>query len=248
VIELQNVKDPLFTRLRRTVSASSVLRSLPVLFFGDLLTARAATVGLNPSDQEYLSKDGIEVDGAKRRFETLTSLGAPDRASLTDEQCASAIQTMRKYYERERPVYSWFRSLNRVIGAMGFSYEKGEVAHLDLVQESTKPTWSSLSKEELEQLRLLDMPFLSWQLKSFSLEIIVCNGKTPSVDVCSDVNVRITNEGTLKLLKWWTATAVVDSREIRLAGWNKPLQRPTGLGADGEIELGKTLAASLGLA
>jgi len=42
-------------RLRCTPSLSSVRHSLPVLFFGDLFTARIATVALNPSWQEYLS-------------------------------------------------------------------------------------------------------------------------------------------------------------------------------------------------
>ena len=93
-----SIRERLYSRLRQCPSASSVPRSLPVLFFGDLFTASVATVGLNPSYQEFLDRRGIELDGAARRFETLTSLCAADRSSLTDGQCDRAIETMQLYY------------------------------------------------------------------------------------------------------------------------------------------------------
>ncbi len=69
----------LYERLRRPPSPSSVHGSLPVLAFGDLFKAGIATVGLNPSRREFLDNHGRELDGPKRRFETLGSLGARDR-------------------------------------------------------------------------------------------------------------------------------------------------------------------------
>jgi hypothetical protein len=45
---------------------STVRSSLPVLFFGDLEHARVATIGLNPSRQEYLSPGGQELGGLVR--------------------------------------------------------------------------------------------------------------------------------------------------------------------------------------
>lgn len=113
------IRERLYARLRQCPSASSVPQSLPVLFFGDLFTAHVATVGLNPSDREYLDRHGIELDGAARRFETLTSLRAADRSFVTDKQCDHAIQTMRMYYRPGKPIYTWFRSLDRVARAMG---------------------------------------------------------------------------------------------------------------------------------
>jgi hypothetical protein len=92
----------LYERLRRSPSVSTVPGSLPVLFFGDLFTAEVATVGLNPSDQEYLTKDGLLRDGPRQRFATIHSLRAENRASLSDDQCAEAIQWMRSYYDTGR--------------------------------------------------------------------------------------------------------------------------------------------------
>jgi hypothetical protein len=131
-------------RLRRPPSPSSLPGSLPVPFFGDVLTAKAASVGLNPSKQEYLDPSDRELTGDKRRFETLGSLGCHDRCSLNEEQCERAIAAMRAYFQRGKPVYGWFRPLARLMEAMGYSYQEGAVAHLDLVQEATDPTWSRL--------------------------------------------------------------------------------------------------------
>lgn len=92
-------QEYLYSRLRRPLSPSTVPGTLPVLFFGDLLSAEVASVGLNPSEQEYLSKDGTVLAGPAQRFATLGSLGADDRASLTDDQCAEAVEWMRDYYK-----------------------------------------------------------------------------------------------------------------------------------------------------
>ncbi len=102
--------DSLRARLRRPPSGSTVPGTLPVLFFGDLLQAEVASIGLNPSDQEYLTRDGHMLSGDAQRFATLASLGAVDRASLTDAQCDEAIEWMRAYYDPGKPIYgSWFK-------------------------------------------------------------------------------------------------------------------------------------------
>lgn len=244
-----DIRERLNARLRQPPLASSVPQSLPVLFFGDLFTAGVATVGLNPSNQEYLGPNGMELDGPARRFETLTSLGAADRSSLTDEQCDRAIQTMRTYFQPEKPVYGWFRSLDRVTKAMGYKYEIGEVIHLDLAQEATNPTWSALSKTspaEFEVLRSADLPFLRWQLEAFPVHTVICNGRTVFTEVCHLTGGQVGESGKLELLTWYVGVATINGRKIKLAGWNKPLARATGLGISGEQELGRILKSHLG--
>lgn len=239
-----DIRQRLYARLRQPPSTSSVPQSLPVLFFGDLFTAGVATVGLNPSDKEYLGRGGAELKGTARRFETLTSLGVADRASLTDEQCERAIQRMRTYYQPDKPVYGWFRALNRVTRAMGYSYEVGEVAHLDLAQEATNPTWSKLaqtSPAEFAALRSTDLPFLRWQLETFPLHTVICNGRTAFTEVCRLTDGQVKEKGELKLLTWFVGEATLNGRRVELVGWNRPLARATGLGARGEEELGRIL-------
>jgi hypothetical protein len=235
----------LIERLRRPPSQSSVSGSLPVLFFGDLFTARVATVGLNPSHQEYLDRGGNELCGALRRFETLDSLRAADRASLTAEQCGRAIATMRTYFQPGKPVYSWFRSLDRVARGFGLRYDLGEVAHLDLVQEATQPTWSGLSTQELARLRTTDESFLRWQLETFPLEVVICNGRTVFASVQTLTNTQIIQSGTLARVTWYVALAAMPGRVMGVVGWNIPLARPTGLDKAGHTELGRLLSERL---
>src|SRR5260221_5954000 len=139
----------LFGRLRRAPSPSTVPGTLPVLFFGDLFAAEVASVGLNPSDQEYLTKTGQMLTSRAQRFATLDSLGANDRAALLDPQCDEAVEWMRAYYDEGKPVYgAWFNALSRVVVGFGVGFRERSAAHLDLVQESTSPVWSELPAAE----------------------------------------------------------------------------------------------------
>jgi hypothetical protein len=239
----------LYARLRRSPSPSTVPGSLPVLFFGDLFGAEIASVGLNPSDREYLNKDGVQLTGLDRRFATIDSLRADNRASLSDEQCAEAIQRMRDYFRPGKPVYKWFTALDRVTSGFGASFSAATCAHLDLVQESTRPTWTLLAKsqpQEHEELLKQDLPFLEWQIRSFSLRALICNGRTVGDQLRQKLGVSVTENGKIALIEWWVGHADFDGRRVGFAGWNKPLARATGLGREGERELGKLLAQKLG--
>jgi hypothetical protein len=236
----------LHQRLRRSPSASTVPGTLPVLFFGDLFAAEVASVGLNPSDHEYLTKGGAPLTGAAQRFANLASLEAADRAQLTETQCDEAIDWMRAYYDEGKPVYgSWFNSLSRVVEGFGASFPGRSAAHLDLVQESTSPVWSELPAGEKDSLLREDLPFLEWEIRAYPITAVICTGKTVSVHLRSCFGVEIEEEGTLARIKWWVGRADVDGREVDFAGWNYPLARATGLGAVGERELGELLAAKL---
>ncbi len=238
----------LYSRLRNAPSPSTVPGTLPVLFFGDLLSAEVASVGLNPSDQEYLSKGGMMLVGPAQRFATLALLGADDRASLDDDQCAKAIEWMRDYYEPGKPVYgSWFNALSRVIEGFGASLRDRTASHLDLVQEATSPVWSDLDAAERENLLHQDLPFLEWEIRAFPLRFIICTGKTVSVHVRRQLNVEVEEEGTMARIKWWVGHGEVEGRQVGFGGWNYPLARATGLGRDGERALGELLAKRLGL-
>lgn len=243
------MRDALHARLRRPPSPSSVAASLPVLFFGDIFSARIATLGINPSWQEYLDPSGKELTGHARRFENLISLDAPTREALTDEQCERAINTMQGYFWPGKPVYQWFRSLERVMRSMGYSYANGEVVNLDLVQEATKPTWSELEKQfpnEASALMVADLPFLRWQLATFSLCAVVCNGKTPLRRLCGLLDEPIADvetiaQGHVGGETWYGTTGHIAGRALTILGWNIPLTRPSGLTTADKEELGGQL-------
>jgi hypothetical protein len=119
----------LHRRLRSAPSPSTVSDSQPVLFFGDLFSAQAVTVGLNPSDQEYLDRHGVLLTGRAQRFASLTSLGARSRMELTDAPCDEALGWMRDYSDPEKPAYgSWFNSCRASWLGSGAASTPGAVA------------------------------------------------------------------------------------------------------------------------
>jgi hypothetical protein len=245
-IVIDERRADLFGRLRRAPSPSTVPGTLPVLFFGDLFGAEVASVGLNPSDQEYLTKTGQMLAGREQRFATLDSLGASDRATLLDAQCDEAVEWMRAYYDEGKPVYgSWFNALSRVVVGFGAGFRERSAVHLDLVQESTSPVWGELPAGEREALLVQDLPFLEWEIRAFPLRAVICTGKTVSVHLRRLFGVQVVEEGAMARIKWWVGRADVGGREVGFAGWNYPLARPTGLGAAGESELGALLAEKL---
>jgi uracil-DNA glycosylase len=232
-------------RLRISPSQSSVAASLPVLFFGDALNARVATIGLNPSKREYLDAKGEPLGGLKQRFATTTCLGAASREDLSDAQADAAIKRMQSYYDPDKPVYdSYFRHLCNFLDGLGAGFNERSAAHLDLVQESTDPTWSNLSASEQTALLTRDLPFLDWQLNNFkTLEIVICTGKTVSDRVRPLVTIDNEQIDKTKLLRWWHGSAsLADGRVLKIGGWNYPLHQPNGLGSDGERKLGKMFA------
>ncbi len=236
--------EPCLARLRQAGVQASVPSSLPVLFFGNISMASVATIGLNPSRQEYLSPSGAELEGDARRFETLRSLGLLDRTAIQEPHALTAIDRMSHYFDAGKPAYSWFQPLERVLKGLGASLSDGSAVHLDLVQEATDPVWSGLRSADPESARRLlqrDLNFLRWQLEAFPIQALLCTSRTVLDSVSSLCNATILKEGHTQRLRWSVGTGTIGGRQLVVAGWNIPLARPTGLTADGQVTFGALL-------
>jgi hypothetical protein len=131
---MTNVPPYIVEPLRATVphSSSVVLGSTPVVAFGECRSARVATLGLNPSRQEFLDQNGRELTGADRRFETLRSLGATRLEDAGDSTIRRVFDGCCGYFFRN-PYRRWFDQLENIIRPLGASYYDGSACHLDLV-------------------------------------------------------------------------------------------------------------------
>jgi len=235
-------------RIRTEPIPSTVPGSLPVLFFGDVFAARVATIGINPSKQEYLSRTGDELTGSLRRFETLRSLGALSRTALHDREANMAIERMRCYFNPDSPVYVWFGGLSRVAEGMGVSFIDRSAVHLDLIQEATDPVWSQLANADPEQAANVlrrDLPFLRRQIEEFQFRVIVCTSARVYSEVSRMLTVRAIKKDKLARLEWTIGTAALTRGIVAVAAWNIPLARATGLDKDGQRQLGTLLRAQL---
>ena len=98
-------------RIRQTPPEDSfvVPESTPVVCFGNALDADTATLGLNPSNREFLDGKRL-LNGPSRRLSTLRSLGM---SSLEEAPSAAVEQVFRDckdYFERN-PYRWWFDQL-----------------------------------------------------------------------------------------------------------------------------------------
>lgn len=151
--------------------------STPVIAFGEFPSARIATLGLNPSRQEFQSQIGIELAGDIRRFETHRSLGV-DNLESAEELVLQRVYDGCCHYFSRKPYRWWFDQLERIIKPLGASYYEGSACHLDLVQWATDPVWGKLHGSVQQRLLESDSPFLLHQLQQGQVRVLLLNGSS----------------------------------------------------------------------
>ena len=151
----------------------------PILAFGDLSTARVATVGVNPSDREFVDRSRQELKGRRRRFHTLHSLGLDSWTEADARHMRMILDTYRSYFFRN-PYNSWFRRLDFVIAGTGASYydPAGSACHLDLVPYATERKWSKLGAHQRTLLLDLSRDILGNLLRDSPVDVLVLNGNS----------------------------------------------------------------------
>jgi hypothetical protein len=151
----------------------------PVPFFGRFDTARVATVGLNPSDREFMKSDGRELDGTDRRFPTLRSLDISDWSGADERHLFEIIDSCTHYFERN-PYTAWFNKLDRILAASGHTYFGlcASACHIDLVPFATRIKWSALTRSVREVLLETSASLMGRLIRDSSIECCVLNGMT----------------------------------------------------------------------
>jgi hypothetical protein len=151
----------------------------PVPSFGDLSLARVATIGLNPSNREFVDQEGKELDGVDRRFHTLSSLGIA-KWSEANQQHLNLIWDLCQSYFSRNPYDSWFKRLDNIISgtAMSYYFPSGKACHLDLIPYATASKWTSLTSEQRSLLLEIAGDTLGLLIKNSPVELLVLNGQT----------------------------------------------------------------------
>src|SRR5260370_4828043 len=125
---VERLDDPLLK------AAKVIPWSCPVPYFGDLSRSIVATLGINPSNREFVDDSGMELDGPARRLHTLKSLGILRWSQATSLHLSLIKASFREYFVRN-PYNGWFRSLDEIISGTRASYygDASCACHLDLV-------------------------------------------------------------------------------------------------------------------
>ena len=153
--------------------------SSPVPSFGDVSKSVIATLGVNPSNREFVDESGRELDGPSRRHHTLTSLGLRKWSDVDAKHVTLIAEACRQYFSRN-PYNVWFRALDHVMSGAGVSYYGGlrRACHLDLIPFATKCKWTDLTIRQQASLLAVGGDTLAVLLRDSSIRVLILNGRT----------------------------------------------------------------------
>ena len=218
----------------------------PIPSFGDLSRSKVATLGLNPSNREFVDAEGNELDGGARRFHTLRSLGIEKWTEATYGQHQLILETCCHYFSRN-PYDGWFKSLDRIISGTTFSYydDTSHACHLDLIPYATACKWTELNATQRSALLTLVGDTLGILLKKSCISILVLNGKSVVENL---ENMTNTSFNAIEMPDWvlprrdgigvmgvaYTGTVneiggIKLGREIHVLGYNHNIQSSFGV-------------------
>jgi hypothetical protein len=177
--------------------------TVPIPFFGDILTAKVLTVGLNPSDGEIRGRHWPKPTNTPMLCKRLT-------------QYFSNTQFRR---------HSWFDMWERALNEIGVSYVDGTAAHVDLCPWPTRPM-SKLPPDRFVTLVTQSLPWF-WRCVGLAvnLRLVLMAG---AVNKKYYLNEFLAKEGTLgntvlvgKVPR--KGSAFVGHHQLRMAGKEFPV-------------------------
>ena len=181
---IDSINDP------RLVGSSVIEWASPILSFGNPMKSSVATLGLNPSNLEFVDFSGNELEGLSRRFHTLNSLELDGWKSLGVSAAELILEKCYKYFDNN-PYDAWFKKLDFLISGAGFSYYFPfyNACHLDLVPYATEQKWSSLNSQEKLTLLEVSGNSLGLILRESNIDTLILNGQSvvDAIQIVSDI-------------------------------------------------------------
>lgn len=149
----------------------------PVPFFGDISSATIATVGINPSNREFVDVDGARLRGVERRLPTLESLGKPYWSELDGTHLRILLDECRNYFARN-PYDRWFGALEQIIAGVPATFygRRPSACHLDLVPYATVSKWGALEASTRGSLLASSRNALGELLRDSRISTLILNG------------------------------------------------------------------------
>lgn len=149
----------------------------PVPYFGWLTSARVATVGINPSNREFVDEVGHELTGAARRLPTLQALGITRWSHATGDDVRKVTRSCERYFETN-PYRLWFGVLDRMLSGGGASFFDGTACHLDLVAFATRIKWGMVGRSTQRHLVEIGRRSMAELVRDSSIQVLVLNGRS----------------------------------------------------------------------
>ena len=227
-------------------SAAAINWAPPIPAFGDPSTAQVATLGINPSNREFVDQHGKELSTSQRRFPSLKSLELSNWKNATDIHIAIIAEACREYFEN-KPYNGWFRPLDFLLSKVEASYYNplSNAVHLDIIPYATHKKWARLSPDQTRSLAGGAGNQLGHLLRDSSAMLVVLNGMAVVRAFQNLCTVELSREAQPKwaLLRKEGATVcgysyrgvtravgdVVLGREVMVLGFNHNVQSSFGV-------------------
>ena len=147
------MKQEILDYIRRPIPKGLpiVSQSIPIVFFGDIETAKYATIAINPSNREFTNTKHELFPANKKRFVDRDVLGIAGGDTLTVEQAEIVYQSLRNFFHK-RPYMQWFGQLEKLFSEVDISYFKGDIINLDISPWATSTKWKDLSDKQRTDL------------------------------------------------------------------------------------------------
>jgi len=241
------------------MSGTDVIRwGAPVLSFGDLSSAKVATLGLNPSNREFVDDSGDELEGRLRRFHTLNSLGIRAWSDVDARHLHLILDSCRTYF-LGNPYDRWFKRLDYVIAGAKASYynASANACHLDLIPYATTRKWTSLTFQQRSSLLANAADSLALLLRDSAIRVLILNGTSVVEQFQEITGIRLERE---EMHQWtlprrkqdvtgFAYKALVDSlsglplpQHMLILGYNHNLQSSFGVTNDAVRAIRKWVA------
>ena len=173
------------------VDAGFIPKTTPVISFGDVTTAKIATLGINPSANEFMSG---------------TNLLATDKKRLADNEDYEAGPVdiwfrSKNYFLTGNAYWEWFQPLEDLLAAFGETYKNyWSSCHLDLSPWATFPAFGKLNPAQQSNLLNHDKELLPWLLANSSIKTLLVNGRQAYETINSTDQFKLTKVGELKYM------------------------------------------------
>jgi hypothetical protein len=214
--------------------------AIPIFSFGDPRRAHVATIGLNPSDKEFLHR-GLPILPGKQRFATPWLPTLPHTVHTV-----TRVQADGNSYFTRQPYRRWFGIMERLLQSSPsrYSYWQNSACHLDLTPWATSPVWRHLGHVQKRHLLHFGLPALRYQLgfaggtangnRASPIGKILLNGQTVVDEVLRAFSMPIPSRFHVATL--YAASSASCSLKIyttsilgiATVGWNLPLAGPFG--------------------
>jgi len=245
----------------RIADAAVINWGCPIPSFGDLESSRIATLGLNPSNREFVDVTGNELEGSLRRFHTLRSLGLESWSDAEARDLERIAKTCREYFSGN-PYDRWFRKLDQILCGTGSSFydAANPACHLDLIPYATECKWTALTTAQRAKLCMVSGDALALLLRDSDIRVLILNGRSVVEQFQYMANVSLCSRPMLQWslprkaadvpgIAYWGMTDELSgiglSRDVMVLGYNHNIQSSYGVTAEAIAAIGFWIANSV---